>query len=92
MSTIAEHAADVLITEEIWTLHDEARVAWGDLAECDLAPPDALLALDCLHAVHDRLEALRPAILENATRQPERHALLKRLAARPIGEQSEEDD
>lgn len=88
-ASVAQHAADVLAEEEMWTLYDEARGAWADLCEIDLDPEDTIERLDVLSAVHERLQALRPAILDSATRAPERRTAIRRIGNLPAEERGE---
>ncbi len=77
--TVVDAAQDVLTLRALLDLHDRAVPLWGELAEDEPDQLRALELLDELRDLHGRVEAMRPAVLDLASRAPERQAALDRL-------------
>jgi hypothetical protein len=70
--SVVDQAHDVLLDETIFQLYPSAFNAWAEFGECSiwLTPQDAGEVLDEIREIGERLEALRPAIVDRAGRNP----------------------
>lgn len=79
MAGIVEQPHDALAEENLFALYSQACALWNELYWADLrmTADDMAEILDEIRDVGDRLEALRPAILDRAGRNPEELARLE---------------
>jgi hypothetical protein len=70
--SVVDQAHDVLLDETIFQLYPSAFNAWAEFGEWNiwLTPQDAGEVLDEIREIGERLEALRPAIVDRAGRNP----------------------
>lgn len=86
MAGIVDQAHDVLLDETLFELYQSACSAWAEFGEWNicLTPEDAGEVLDEIRGLGERLEALRPAIVDCASRNPAYREWLHAIARREI--------
>lgn len=84
--SVVDQAHDVLLDETIFQLYQSACNAWAEFGEWNiwLTPQDAGEVLDEIREIGERLEALRPGIVDRAGRNPAYREWLQALARREI--------